>query len=90
VYIHITFLLQARQIAYSLIAQKKLVPTDLAKRFWEEYYRESWRGYGASVSAVFEKLRKDTDPFEAAAQQFDGKGSYGNGAAMRVHPVSIL
>ena len=81
---------QARQIAYSLIERKKLEPVNLATRFWKEHDREPWRGYGASVSAVFEKLKRDSDPFEAAKQQFDGKGSYGNGAAMRVHPIGLF
>ena len=30
------------------------------------------------------------DPFGPASQQFEGRGSYGNGAAMRVHPVGLF
>jgi hypothetical protein len=25
--------------------------------FWQEYFREEWRGYGASVAEVFFKLK---------------------------------
>ena len=28
--------------------------------------------------------------FKPAAEQFDGSGSYGNGAAMRAHPVGLF
>jgi poly(ADP-ribose) glycohydrolase ARH3 len=87
-------LLQARQIALSLIDKKRLDPLDLAKRFWVEYDEHSWRGYGANVAEVFKKLKqsleKDSDPFGPASQQFDGKGSFGNGAAMRVHPIGLF
>ena len=90
----LNFKFKARQLAFSLIEKKKLDPLDLAERFWREFDREPRRGYGAGVVAVFEKLKKNleknSDPFEPASQQFGGKGSYGNGAAMRVHPVGLF
>ena len=40
---------------------------------------------------VFDKLRKTdfSDPFKPAEEQFDGSGSFGNGAGMRAHPVAL-
>ena len=40
---------------------------------------------------VFKKLKKSqcSEPFQPASEQFNGSGSYGNGAAMRVHPVGM-
>ncbi|KAL1490314.1 hypothetical protein ABEB36_013030 [Hypothenemus hampei] len=63
----------------------------LAKLFVNEYYNEPKRGYGQSVATVFEKLKhsKYTDIFRPASEQFDGRGSYGNGGAMRIAPISL-
>ena len=85
----------ARQVALSIIERKELDVKDLAKRFVNEYENEPWRGYGASVGQVFEKLSKtnfasEKEVFQPASEQFDGSGSYGNGAAMRAHPVGLF
>lgn len=82
----------ARQIADSLISKRTIDPANLAERFVQEYYKEPSRGYGQSVVAVFRKLKKSqcSEPFQPASEQFDGAGSYGNGAAMRVHPVGLF
>ena len=42
-----------------------------------------------------EKLEKtnfasEKEVFQPASEQFNGSGSYGNGAAMRVHPVGLF
>lgn len=60
-------------------------------RFAEEYKKEPNRGYGMAVVNVFKKLLspKCNDVFEPARAQFNGKGSYGNGGAMRVAGVSL-
>ena len=81
----------ARQIALSFIEQKKLDPKAIAKRFSDEYFHESWRGYGGSVVEVFDKLRSTNcaDPFKPASEQFAGSGSFGNGAGMRAHPIAL-
>lgn len=41
---------------------------------------------------MFEKLRgnKFTDIIKPAKKQFNGQGSFGNGAAMRVAPVALF
>ncbi|XP_063221231.1 ADP-ribosylhydrolase ARH3-like isoform X2 [Bacillus rossius redtenbacheri] len=79
-------------IAESLLEHKKLDASDLAKRFVKEYFSDPRRGYGANVVDVFRKLRtqKFVDPFGPAREQFEGSGSYGNGAAMRVSPVALF
>lgn len=79
-------------IVKSLIANKDVDATDLAKRFVTEYGNSPRRGYGPNVTVVFEKLllSKFADPFGPAKEQFDGRGSHGNGAAMRIAPVSLL
>ncbi|KFB42807.1 AGAP002530-PA-like protein [Anopheles sinensis] len=63
----------------------------LAKNFVVEFFKESNRGYGAAIGEVFRKLRltKVSDPTGPAMAQFNGSGSYGNGAAMRVSPVAL-
>ena len=82
----------ARQLADSLAEQKCLNERDLAKRFAEEFASEPHRGYGGGVIDVFRKLRRQdrfSEPLQPAREQFNGTGSYGNGAAMRVHPVAL-
>ena len=64
----------------------------MAQEFVEEFFREPDRGYGAAVGTVFERLR-DENPHDVtlpARSQFDGQGSYGNGAAMRISPVALF
>lgn len=81
-----------RCVAQSLISQKSYNATDMAKRFVKEYYAEPKRGYGANVTDVFAALRasKFKDVYGPAAIQFNGRGSYGNGGAMRVAPVALF
>lgn len=61
------------------------------RRFAEEYKKEPNRGYGMAVVNVFKKLLspKCSDVFEPARAQFNGKGSYGNGGAMRVAGIPL-
>ena len=60
-------------------------------RFSEEYLSEPLRGYGRSVTHIFEELKRQEykTPFGPASQQFEGKGSYGNGGAMRIVPAAL-
>ena len=82
----------ARQIAITFVEKKSLDPAELARNFTKEYFREQWRGYGGSVVEVFDKLRRSnfSDPFKPASEQFDGSGSYGNGAGMRAHSIGLV
>ncbi|XP_039209287.1 ADP-ribose glycohydrolase ARH3 isoform X2 [Crotalus tigris] len=81
----------AHSLVRSLLATKDFDEVDMAKRFAEEYDKDPDRSYGGGVVTVFKKLLspKCRDVFEPARQQFNGKGSYGNGGAMRVAGISL-
>ncbi|KAJ6644760.1 hypothetical protein lerEdw1_013579 [Lerista edwardsae] len=82
----------AHSLARSLLAKRDFDEVDMAKRFAEEYKDDPDRGYGTAVMTVFKKLLrpKCRDVFEPAREQFNGKGSYGNGGAMRVASISLV
>jgi ADP-ribosylglycohydrolase len=48
---------------------------------------ERCRGYGAGAFTILRKIRQGTPWKEAASSAFDGQGSCGNGAAMRIAPL---
>lgn len=48
------------------------------------------RGYGPSTSQILEKIKHGELWYTPAMLAMDGKGSYGNGSAMRVAPVGLL
>ncbi|MGD9483972.1 ADP-ribosylglycohydrolase family protein [Streptomyces sp. TRM70308] len=51
-------------------------------------HHDAERGYGAAVHRMVRQLRREgADWRELAAALFDGQGSWGNGAAMRVPPL---
>ncbi|XP_065196307.1 ADP-ribosylhydrolase ARH3-like [Sycon ciliatum] len=79
-------------LARSLLENDGYRERYLAKSFANDYKREPGRGYGGSVIVVFMKLFEDScrDCYKPAHDQFDGSGSYGNGAAMRVAPVALF
>ncbi|KAI1278485.1 hypothetical protein HDE_14362 [Halotydeus destructor] len=81
-----------KSLCESLISCKKLRADDLAMKFTDEFFRAPLRGYGRTVKETFLELHetKFSDPFEPAKKQFNGQGSLGNGAAMRVAPVALL
>ncbi|XP_057562323.1 ADP-ribosylhydrolase ARH3 isoform X1 [Hippopotamus amphibius kiboko] len=81
----------ARALVRSLLAKEAFDEVDMAHRFAQEYKKDPDRGYGAGVITVFRKLLspKCRDVFEPARAQFNGKGSYGNGGAMRVAGISL-
>ncbi|XP_030074664.1 ADP-ribosylhydrolase ARH3 [Microcaecilia unicolor] len=80
-----------RGLVRSLLSTPAFDEVDMAKRFAEDYKKDPDRGYGMSVVVVFEKLLSSecSDVFEPARKQFDGKGSYGNGAAMRAVGIPL-
>lgn len=81
-----------RAICRSLIEQNKYDNRSMAHEFVEEFFRDRHRGYGQAVGMVFQRLR-DENPEDVtlpARHQFDGQGSYGNGAAMRISPLALF
>jgi poly(ADP-ribose) glycohydrolase ARH3 len=62
----------------------------LGRAFARAYAAEPWRGYGAGPPRVFAMVEQGWTFEAAAASLFDGAGSFGNGAAMRVAPVGLL
>ncbi|KDN87117.1 putative hydrolase [Kitasatospora cheerisanensis KCTC 2395] len=45
------------------------------------------RGYGPAANRLLRLIREGGDAPRLAAELFDGQGSFGNGAAMRVAPL---
>lgn len=64
---------------------------ELAVNFVKEFFNSPSRGYGAGVIGLFHQLKKNKfeEIFAPANHQFNGQGSFGNGAAMRISPVAL-
>jgi len=63
----------------------------IGKTFRQNFERESWRGYASGPPTIFARVQqKNITYVEAAKSLFGGRGSLGNGAAMRVAPVGLL
>lgn len=64
---------------------------ELTVNFVKEYFNSPSRGYGAGVIELFKRLKKSKfeDIYAPASYQFNGQGSFGNGAAMRIAPVAL-
>jgi ADP-ribosylglycohydrolase len=60
----------------------------LKDRFLRRY--SSWRRYGGGMLEVIERWRRGDTVRTAAASLYDGTGNFGNGAAMRVAPISAF
>ena len=65
-------------------------PDYLASRFAANYQRNPRRGYGGMAHHILQEFCKGGDWREIAPAVFDGSGSYGNGAAMRVAPLGAF
>jgi poly(ADP-ribose) glycohydrolase ARH3 len=74
-------------LAESLIERGRVEPHHLARAFQDAYDPE--RGYGGGTRRVVELWAAGTPVGDAAGQIFDGQGSRGNGAAMRIAPVAV-
>lgn len=76
-------------LAESLLAVGGLNEDHVAKAFARSWQREPHRGYGAGTAALLARVA-DGEAWDAASRsQFQGQGSFGNGAAMRVAPVAL-
>lgn len=59
----------------------------LIKRFCANHDLDINRGYGATVRRILREIGEGGDWREISKSAFDGNGSMGNGAAMRVCPI---
>lgn len=74
---------------FSVLRQRGYIdqPT-LARSFAERY--DSSRGYGPAMHRLLWEIKSGEDWAERAQSLFEGQGSFGNGAAMRVAPVGAF
>jgi poly(ADP-ribose) glycohydrolase ARH3 len=77
-------------VAESLIACGGFDGPHMAGRFVENYDADPRRGYGPGPPIVFDGIRGGARWDEPAAALFGGRGSFGNGAAMRAAPVGLF
>jgi poly(ADP-ribose) glycohydrolase ARH3 len=75
-------------VAESLIENKGFNGADMARKFIQNY--DVKRGYGPGSKEVLRKISRGERWNEASEKVFDGLGSYGNGAAMRIAPVGLF
>ncbi|MEV5575731.1 ADP-ribosylglycohydrolase family protein [Spirillospora sp. NPDC052269] len=68
-----------------LARHDRIEQDDLAARFAERM--DVGRRYGVGAAELLTRVRSGHDWRVAACDSFEGKGSYGNGAAMRVAPL---
>ncbi|XP_016400210.1 ADP-ribosylhydrolase ARH3 [Sinocyclocheilus rhinocerous] len=80
-----------RCVADSLLTRMAFDERDMARRFAKEYNLAPGRGYGSGVIQVLRKLASPhlKDVFQPAQAQFGGRGSFGNGGAMRAAPLAL-
>ena len=78
-------------LATSLVIKGNLEEHHLGETFQGNFEKEPWRGYAAGPPTIFSLVRsKGISYLEAAQMLFAGKGSFGNGAAMRIVPLGLL
>jgi poly(ADP-ribose) glycohydrolase ARH3 len=74
-------------LAESLLDRGELDTAALGRAFADDH--DPRRGYGAGTTEVLRLIRAGAHPHEAASTLFGGRGSQGNGAAMRIAPVAV-
>lgn len=77
--------LTSLSLVESLRDHQSINQDTLAISFAKHYH--PMRGYGASMHGLFQQILSGVPWRQAASGLFNGTGSYGNGAAMRVAPV---
>jgi len=80
----------AISIVEVLAAHGTIDPDALATAFAQRFAREPNRGYGAGAHALLTRVSMGAPWRDEAARLFHGKGSYGNGAAMRAAPIGAF
>lgn len=78
-------------LAESLAHKQGLDPQHLGQTWHRHFNREPWRGYASGPPKLFQLVEQVGFTYEEAARRlFDGQGSLGNGAAMRVAPLGLF
>lgn len=84
----------ALSVCQSLLHNNHFNPVHMATCFAKQYQKEMDRGYGKEIVNIFDAWNNEAvtedNVFQPSLQQFNGTGSYGNGAAMRVAPVALF
>jgi poly(ADP-ribose) glycohydrolase ARH3 len=75
-------------VAQELVERKAMDKYSLAKRFAENYHPD--RGYGQGARRIINAIGFGEDWEYMARTIFNGEGSLGNGAAMRVAPIGLF
>jgi len=64
---------------------------DLGKTFHKNFNKEPYRGYGRGPPQIFRTVEMTNESYyKVASELFGGKGSFGNGASMRITPLGIF
>ena len=71
----------------ALEAHGRIDPDDLARRFADRYRRDPHRGYGGNCHTVLSEILLGEPWPQVEDRAFNGQGSMGNGASMRVAPI---
>jgi len=77
-------------VAESLIEKKGFDGEHMASVFVKNYEAEPWRGYGPGPPKIFKMIKAGKKWNEKLDQRLYPKGSFGNGAAMRVAPIGLF
>lgn len=63
---------------------------ELVKHFYLNHNLDRSRGYGATLRSILREIEEGKNWREVSSAAFDGQGSMGNGAAMRVCPIGAF
>ncbi|WMX12457.1 ADP-ribosylglycohydrolase family protein [Aureispira sp. CCB-E] len=74
-------------IVEQLKRHESIVPNELIQLFVENHDKDPNRGYGATARRILREVGEGGDWRKITTAVFDGMGSMGNGAAMRVAPI---
>jgi ADP-ribosylglycohydrolase len=78
----------ALAIVHVLRDRGEIEPAELAAAFAANYVADPYRGYGYGMTVLLPRFAADPVCWSDHARElFDGQGSLGNGAAMRVAPL---
>lgn len=80
----------AISIVEQLAEQGTIEPDALAASFVRRFQLEPDRGYGVGAADLLSRVAAGGAWREEAARLFHGKGSFGNGAAMRAAPIGAF